>query len=253
MRETKPHLNLSVKASQEEGLGAIDKVQDLSAIADKSEAIADNTHRSKVQYPPHPAKPKQYQKTITKLEKRLLKTNQILNGAKTRPSTVNLPQPRKFDGGPYKIHVDSEFESEDDESMDEDSESSSDSQNAPKKDARVTSILNRGMRSQGAGMQKDKKGNMNKRKAEKLKSNKMNWYAKQEAEIFQEDFNPKKCKTVNRKQYVNNAPRPYDDDESESDESDDQISEDDFLDQLQNGTSLGSDQSEDEVGERSKN
>lgn len=41
MREPKPHLNLSVKASQEEGLNAIDKVQDLnlSAIAEKSEKV----------------------------------------------------------------------------------------------------------------------------------------------------------------------------------------------------------------------
>ena len=83
----------------------------------------------------------------------------------------------------------------------------------------------------------------------------MNWYAKQEQEIFQEDFDPKKCKTVNRKQYVNNATRKYDDDESESEEPEaGQMSqEEDPLDKLQNGTSLDSERSEDESSEGSTN
>lgn len=157
MREPKPHLNLSVKASQEEGLNAIDKVQDLnlSAIAEKSEKV-ESTKQQKVSQG-NMAPPKKQKKTINQLEKRLIKTNQILNGAKTRPSTVCLPKPMSFDGHAMQIYTDSEFESEedddDDESEAEDQESSrgncdgDKSQDNQKKDARVASILKRGMNS----------------------------------------------------------------------------------------------------------
>lgn len=59
--------------------------------------------------------------------------------------------------------------------------------------------------------------------ARKLKNKKFENFAKQESEIFDEKFNPKKSKTVNQNlfktvnKYDNNAERPYD--ESSSDDS----------------------------------
>ena len=55
-----------------------------------------------------------------------------------------------------------------------------DSKDVFQRDARVATILNRGLKSSRPHSSKDKKGNINKRQAAKLKNNKLNWYSKQE-------------------------------------------------------------------------
>ena len=131
-----------------------------------------------------PEKPKKQPKSFSKIEKKLQRANQILDGAKTRPSAVELPKAKKVTGGRtnYHIYTDSEFDdSEDEDSSDqESSDPQIDSKDVFQRDARVTTILNRGLKSSRPHNSKDKKGNINKRQAAKLKNNKLNWYSKQE-------------------------------------------------------------------------
>lgn len=164
--------------------------------------------------------PKEAQKKSTQdqkkvsIEKRLQKTNELLRGSKEAVSVV-LPEAKK-----YKKEMMQSYEHEDD---DYDDESSANEEEI--RDKRPAQILNRAQRRDGDKPGGKKAGFVSRKAATKLRDKKLASYSKQENEIFQQDFNPKKCKTVNRKQYVNNAARPYDDakdgDDSWEEEQDD--------------------------------